>query len=330
MLNTGEILCDLSHSTFNEDESVNQTSEATWSCNEETRLLVANGIPDHEVGTFPNMNNPNQISAQNVEINFPLSPAIVHTEGMAQQVVAYALNGVKIEVGTAGTCNQDSECNAIGNGGQWRMEAVGENSFDFGNDENHGHVQPFGAYHYHGIPENYLTQVGRGESMTMIGWAVDGFPIYARYGHEDRSDLASDIKILTTSWQLKSQVDTGRPSTDIYPLGAFTQDFEYISDSGDLDECNGLFGVTPEFPGGIYHYYLTDQFPYGQRCIKGTSLSGMGGMGPEMGGMGPEMGGMMPGTDPISCSEVPPGAPCCGDDFCGGPETADNCPSDCR
>ena len=52
-----------------------------------------------------------------------------------------------------------------------------------------------------------------------------------------------------------------------------TQDYEYVAGSGDLDECNGRFGVTPEFPNGIYHYYITDAFPYIQRCVKGTAAS---------------------------------------------------------
>jgi hypothetical protein len=39
--------------------------------------------------------------------------------------------------------------------------------------------------------------------------------------------------------------------------------------SGDLDECNGRMGVTPEFPDGIYHYYATDSYPFFQRCVKG-------------------------------------------------------------
>ena len=30
----------------------------------------------------------------------------------------------------------------------------------------------------------------------------------------------------------------------------------------NLDECNGHFGPTPEFPKGIYHYHCTNTFPY--------------------------------------------------------------------
>lgn len=49
---------------YNESESVQATSAADWSCTGTTRDLVANGIPDHEVGTFPNADNPNTISEQ--------------------------------------------------------------------------------------------------------------------------------------------------------------------------------------------------------------------------------------------------------------------------
>ena len=58
------------------------------------------------------------------------------------------------------------------------------------------------------------------------------------------------------------------PNTPI-PMGAFTQDYEYVEGLGDLDECNGRFGVTPEFPEGIYYYVVTDDFPFFTRCLKG-------------------------------------------------------------
>jgi len=53
-------------------------------------------------------------------------------------------------------------------------------------------------------------------------------------------------------------------------LGTFKQDWEYVEGSGDLDECNGRVGVTPEFPEGIYHYFATDTYPYFQRCLMGA------------------------------------------------------------
>ena len=39
---------------------------------------------------------------------------------------------------------------------------------------------------------------------------------------------------------------------------------------GDLDETNGRFGATPEFPNGTYHYVLTDAFPFIPRAWRGT------------------------------------------------------------
>jgi len=79
-----------------------------------------------------------------------------------------------------------------------------------------------------------------------------------------------------------------------------------------LDRCNGYDG-----PDG-YAYHATASFPYLQGCYRGVpNLAPMGGM------MMPDEGGM----DPPTCQ--PGQQMCCGDDVCGGPETADNCPEDC-
>jgi hypothetical protein len=77
---------------------------------------------------------------------------------------------------------------------------------------------------------------------------------------------------MNASYRLKTTPSSGRPSTSIAAMGTFTQDYEYVAGLGDLDECNGRFGVTPEFPNGIYHYYITDGYPYIQRCVKGTPM----------------------------------------------------------
>lgn len=37
-----------------------------------------------------------------------------------------------------------------------------------------------------------------------------------------------------------------------------------------LDECNGHFGPTPEFPAGIYHYHFTKEAPYDAPCYAGV------------------------------------------------------------
>jgi len=49
-----------------------------------------------------------------------------------------------------------------------------------------------------------------------------------------------------------------------------SSDYEYIEGFGDLDECNGREGVTPEFPEGTYYYVITNEFPGVPRCFVGT------------------------------------------------------------
>jgi len=338
---TVDILTNINEQIYNNDESVNAYSVYSWTSNNLDRILSGNGIPNHEVGTFPNSNCPNTISEQNVNETFSLLPIIVSNEGDygvggPNGASAYALNSVKFDPATAGRCNDEGVCSLAQGQGQWNIEALGHDTFDFGDDMNHAHVQPSGEYHYHGIPELLLEFLGQEESMILVGWAADGFPVYARYGYSDACDVDSEIISPEPSWRLKDEADPGRPEilTELsggpgggqtnlnipIPMGAFTQDFEYVDGYGDLDECNGRVGVTPEFPNGIYYYMVTDEFPFFSRCLKGEFSSNGGGNGDGGGGNG----------NPPDCDEVPPGAPCCGDGICGaGHENPNNCPEDC-
>lgn len=272
---TGGVACALSYSAFNSSAKVNANSTSKWSCTGTARSMTGNGIPDHPV-TGGNFATP--ISAQNLSVQFTLAPKVVSQTGTAlgHKVPGYVLNSVKLDPATDGTCSNNATstqpgggCVAIMGRDPWNLEAIG-GAFQFGTDENNAHVQPNGQYHYHGMPEGYLTRVAAGQAMTLVGFAVDGFPIYARYGHSTANDAASPIRVMTSSWQKKTTPDANRPSTSTFPMGTFTQDFQYVAGSGDLDECNGRVGVTPEFPNGTYHYYITDTFPFIQRCAKGT------------------------------------------------------------
>lgn len=265
--------CAYSYSAFNSSPSVSLTSTADWFCDSASRTLSANGVPDHDVGTFPNSGNPNTISTQNVSASFAIEPVEASTAttlGGPRGPVGFVLNGVKIDPSTAGTCNDAGDnCSLAGQVGNWNIEALGQTSFDFGDDFNNAHVQPGGAYHYHGMPEGFITKLNKGTDLTLIGWAADGFPIYARYGYSDAMDDTSSIKEIESSYAIKMTPDTNRPDVTLYAMGTFAQDYEYVEGMGDLDECNGRYGVTPEFPQGIYHYYATDTYPFLQRCVKG-------------------------------------------------------------
>jgi hypothetical protein len=147
---------------------------------------------------------------------------------------------------------------------------LGQTFFKWGTDTSNAHVQPNGMYHYHGIPAGFVTKLNKGNAMTLIGWAADGFPIYARDGYTVATDASSPLKEMTSSYRTKASPAANRPATTLYAMGTFTQDYEYVSGLGDLDECNGRTGVTPEFPNGIYHYFATNTFPNLQRCVKGS------------------------------------------------------------
>ncbi len=295
---TAGVVCDYVDSTYNDSASVMATSNSEWTCSETQRVLTANGIPDHDVGVFPNAGNPNTIGAVDVSVNFTLTPVSAGTItalGGPAGPQGYVLNGVKIDAATAGSCdNSGVDCSLVDNTGAWNIEALGQEYFDFGDDQNNAHVQPDGSYHYHGMPEGFITrQGGNSSTMTLIGWASDGFPIYARYGYSVASDAGSALVNMTASYQLVGSVSDSRPSTNTYALGTFAQDWQYVEGSGDLDACNGRFGVTPEFPGGIYHYYATDSYPYFQRCVTGVVEGGAGGGGPRPDGDRPP-GGLPP------------------------------------
>ena len=86
----------------------------------------------------------------------------------------------------------------------------------------------------------------------IIGWAYDGNPIYGPYGYSTLT--GGSIKALESGYKLNLSSD--RPSTAYYPSGFFVEDYTF-NDDGDLDEHNGRFAITPEFPNGVYAYFAT-------------------------------------------------------------------------
>ncbi len=274
---TDGVRCNTGGSEFNGDVSVQLTASYRWDCDGAVRRLSANGVPNHAVGAFPGPGNPHRIGAVATAASYTLQPALT---GQATEVVTagYALNGVKLEPGTAGTCDDlGRDCRMARSSHPWKLEALGQQAFNFGTDDSNGHVQPTGAYHYHGVPERLLARLnaeqGGRAGMTLVAWAPDGFPIYARLGHQVPGDAATPLVALRSSYRLKPAPDAGRPPVARYAMGTFTQDHEYVAGSGDLDECNGRVGVTPEFPAGTYHYLITDTFPFIGRCVKGRPAS---------------------------------------------------------
>ena len=87
----------------------------------------------------------------------------------------------------------------------------------------------------------------------ILGWAYDGNPIYGPYGY-DRKD-GGVVRIMRSSYSLKTSRENG-PPISTFPLGFFIEDYAYLAD-GDLDENNGRYCITPDYPKGTYAYFAT-------------------------------------------------------------------------
>jgi len=224
------------------------------------RIFRANGWPDHVPGRFPNRGNPNAITEQNHLFRTPVQP---RTNAVSRESrgawFGVALNGVPFEPGTGEFWNEEP---------RWNYEAL-SGFVNLGLDANNAHVQPTGAYHYHGLPTGLIERLGGdGKQMLLVGYAADGFPIYTSHGHEDVGTTNSPLRRLKSSWRLRSGNRVGGPGGSYD--GRFTSDYEYVAGSGDLDECNGRFEVTPDHPQGIYCYHITVEFPQLSRQWRGT------------------------------------------------------------
>lgn len=204
---------------------------------------VANGHSFEEILLIEEggANNSNGISATNETVKIPLTPQ-ENPDGPSDTqlgTVGIALNGIPIY-------------NPFEN-------AEGEDAYGRIFSSCCGHPQQDGIYHYHKYPkclrlmdDTYKTEkdkcdeldalIAAGECSPMIGIAIDGYPIYGPVGWVDvAASVAKDSKILVSSY-------TGH-YVDNKPT--------LIAGSGDLDECNGIWAPTPEFPAGIYHYVMS-------------------------------------------------------------------------
>jgi len=89
----------------------------------------------------------------------------------------------------------------------------------------------------------------------IIGWSYDGHPIYGPYGYTTRSGgVATQMKS-----GYKLDLKSNRPTVTEFPVGFFVEDYTYlkVKDESTLDENNGRFCVTPEYPKGTYAYFAT-------------------------------------------------------------------------
>lgn len=139
-------------------------------------IIYSNGVPNHQSPYFgvghPNyiaphqgmIVNPNLIQEQNLMFRIPMYPEIApQTTETNLGPIGVATNGVALYNQYAGRTMT----------GQWIPLTNEIATFDIYN----GHPQQTGMYHYH-LEPFYLTEY---DSTALIGWALDGFPIYGPY-----------------------------------------------------------------------------------------------------------------------------------------------------
>ena len=286
------------------DNSVGSQSSSTTSCetgsttesqvcfdvdsSNDLRNIRSNQYPSHDFGgersgTFPNADP----TATTIERAIDLTPEYTSTITYLYDETGpptpsnpnfwqfgMAINGVEFHpmgLKPWGILDSDGEDTGEDNW-EWQAKVAFEGETDL--DSWGAHVTSNGLYHYHGDILGLADEDGTTHSK-IYGFAADGFPVYYKYTFSDPDDPTSNIIELKSSYQLKSgsRTGSGTPGED-YPDGdydgTYIQDYEYIDGLGDLDECNGRTGITPEYPDGTYYYVITVDFPVIPNCFHGT------------------------------------------------------------
>lgn len=250
------------------------------------RYVYANNIPDHGTGT---LNGGFTLTALDDEWTMCAEPTIAGSftqlYGDDSLVGCSTAGSYKFGVGTNGVHYAPSSTDYFQNTStteynyDWNIEAVSA----FGVNNQGAHLNPSGQYHYHSIASIYFSN-GLGIDGTshspIVGYAADGFPIYYKYAYTTATDNSSGISAFDSGWELKTgnRSDDGMTDNDGVSSpngpydGYYVEDYEFNPSNTTLDECNGRYGVTPDYPGGTYYYVLTDSWPYIPRCFAGSHV----------------------------------------------------------
>lgn len=166
----------------------------------------------------------------------------------------------------------------------WNRDAVQAEKPGF--DCSKGHPA-MGNYHHHQNPSAFkldlnvvsticnlydadgLYTIDSNQHSPLIGYAYDGFPIYGAYGYKNADGTGGIVRMKSsyelgtlpdrTTWPDGTDVDDGPAFNATYYRGYFMEDYMFVShvEEDYLDEHNGRFCVTPEYPGGTYAYFCT-------------------------------------------------------------------------
>ncbi len=217
-------------------------------------------IPGYDIG--PWTGNPNTPANQNFVFKITRNP-----QENTGTKTATGLGHIGVWINGVSIFNA-KDAFSYNNLGIWHQDAVLVEGPSF--DECLGHPAPNGEYHTHLNPTCLYDDLDDQKHSPIIGYSFDGFPIYGAYGYA-ATDGSGGIKKMGSSYQLRSITQRNSlpdgtslnnqqqgPVVSInYPLGYYIEDYEYVQGLGDLDEFNGRFCVTPEYPNGTYAYFVT-------------------------------------------------------------------------
>jgi hypothetical protein len=236
--------------------------------NDESIWVESEGMTN-DMGKFTNPGTPD---AQGYSFQFARNPVKGSgTEEVPESaIIGVLLNGIPIYgLGDGKSYAASSGSTSPMGDGLW----VGEAYFTEGETLDTAfaaHPQQQGAYHSHATPFR-LYEDPISEHSPIVGYSNDGFPVYGPFGYSTADNNSSGVTRMTSSYDLRNITTrtilqdgtTSNPTgpnvttNGDYDIGAFIQDYEYIDGSGTLDEHNGRFCVTPEYPDGTYAYFVT-------------------------------------------------------------------------
>lgn len=226
-------------------------------------------------GIFPNDNNPNTIVAYTFDHSFTYRGGTnTSSSGLVGLgAIGIAANGVVFFNPSAGSGGNPPE--------GFSFVAAGNNTaVNFGEDNCGGHPEQNGQYHYHdsdfiecwnqnqsmaGYNDYYGATQYSGDNIRhpdghskILGFSFDGYPVYGPWGYSNPSSNTSEVVRMQSGYTIRVNAVPGRPPYgEEYPAGVFMQDWIWTGGAGKLDEHNGRYCVTPEFPGGTWAYFVT-------------------------------------------------------------------------
>ena len=221
--------------------------------------ISSQGVINHAVGEFPNSQNNNQLEIRPRYYTIPVTTGTTTQLGNAVQRASHYASAISIGTGAIGVAVNGAVITSPDYNLQHELDTSLHYNSGYSNrqgrDSANGCPDSNGTYGYIHPNSAVIGPQSADEHSPIVGWAFDGLPIYGPYGYHDRLNNNSDIRLLTSSYTLKQGVRDGIVG-GIYS-GEFLEDYEYLEGEGDLDQFNGRWGKTPEFPNGTYYYVAT-------------------------------------------------------------------------